>query len=83
MTNCFYISQFGEEPREGTTDWQRRDGDYLRVDGHLLHAGFVFPIAMLDHYRTRAKEYNDLEQRKGHLMYRTLNELRTGKVGGG
>lgn len=79
--NCFSIQQYGEDPKVGYTDWTRHDR-WICVDGELVHAGLVFPIALVEHYRTSAKEYTDLRRRADESRVLTINELRTGIIGG-
>jgi hypothetical protein len=40
----FFVSHFGfDSPRFGDSDLIRVNGDYVRVNGELYNAGFVWP----------------------------------------
>ena len=76
MANCYWISQFGSEPVEATTDWIVRDKEYYRVGSQLLHKAFVFPIESIEEYKAAREKYNALRNEAETMIYTTLNKLR-------
>ena len=76
----FFVSQFGmDAPQFGESNLKRVETDYVKVNGELYHAGFVWEATPenLALYEGFCKEMREWEEKKPN-MFSVLNKMKRG-----